>query len=459
MEVLESRLTAVRRCCAALPDTRTGDNWQYTMADIGLAAFAVFFAQSPSFLAHKRHLVEWHGHSNAQTLFGMAKIPTDNHIRARLDPITPDHFTPLFAEILTALEQSGGLTAFRRLDEHVLIALDGTEYHRSTEVQCRHCATRTRTGQPTEYFHTVLCATLVAPGHDRVVPLAPEFMVPQDGHAKQDCESRAARRWLARHGAVYARLKPVYLGDDLYACQPLCEAGLATGGHFLCVCKPDSHPTIQEYLTGIDLLEQVARVKRGRERVTHRYRWLCAVPLRGDDTALNVNWFSIEIVNPKGEVTYRNSFITDLPVDASTVAELSACGRARWKIENESFNVLKTKGYHLEHNFGHGTATSLGRARHPQPDRLCAPHRLRPRRRRLAPGPRHARAAHPLLPQSAGADRLSGLPVLDRTPGNARLRAATATPARLTDRPASQARRSIRSSAQSRIENCCDRTD
>jgi hypothetical protein len=36
------------------------------------------------------------------------------------------------------------------------------------------------------------------------------------------------------------------------------------------------------------------------------------------------------------------------------VAELAACGRARWKIENETFNVLKTKGYNLEHSFGHG---------------------------------------------------------------------------------------------------------
>ena len=29
-------------------------------------------------------------------------------------------------------------------------------------------------------------------------------------------------------------------------------------------------------------------------------------------------------------------------------------GRARWKIENETFNTLKNQGYHLEHNYGHG---------------------------------------------------------------------------------------------------------
>ncbi len=29
-------------------------------------------------------------------------------------------------------------------------------------------------------------------------------------------------------------------------------------------------------------------------------------------------------------------------------------GRARWKIENETFNTLKNQGYQFEHNFGHG---------------------------------------------------------------------------------------------------------
>jgi hypothetical protein len=67
-----------------------------------------------------------------------------------------------------------------------------------------------------------------------------------------------------------------------------------------------------------------------------------------------VNWLEIEIVDAAGKTTYRNSFVTDLPVSGTNVAELAACGRARWKIENESFNTLKTKGYNLEHNFGHG---------------------------------------------------------------------------------------------------------
>ncbi len=58
----------------------------------------------------------------------------------------------------------------------------------------------------------MVTAALVAPGHARAIPLAPEVVVPQDGQEKQDCESRAARRWLVAHGPGLARLKPIYLG-------------------------------------------------------------------------------------------------------------------------------------------------------------------------------------------------------------------------------------------------------
>ena len=74
MEVLDRLIGAVRRCCEGFPDPRTGHNGSYTMADFGLAAFSVFFAQSPSFLAYQRQLAAGHGRSNAHTLFGMSRI-------------------------------------------------------------------------------------------------------------------------------------------------------------------------------------------------------------------------------------------------------------------------------------------------------------------------------------------------------------------------------------------------
>jgi hypothetical protein len=320
-----------------------------------MAAFSVFFLQSPSFLAHQRQFEAGRGHSNCSTLFGIARIPSDNHIRDMLDPASPTLLHPVFAAAVDQLRQTGGgLDVFRRLGGRVLIALDGTEYHGSRKIHCPHCSTRLRGKGETEYYHSLLAATLVAPGHDKVIPLEPEFIAPQDGAEKQDCENAAAKRWLAAHGRRYSALDAVYLGDDLFSRQPLCQAVLDAGGHFLFVCKPSSHPLIQEYLSGVELpmIEQV--VRRGKQRFVHRYRWLTEVPLRDGKDALRVNWLEIEIVNAKGETTYRNSFVTDLPVAADRVVELAACGRARWKIENETFNVLKNKGYNLEHSFGHG---------------------------------------------------------------------------------------------------------
>jgi hypothetical protein len=353
--ILDRLLAALRRYGQTLPDGRRGKNSTYSMADFALAAFAPFFMQSPSFLAHQRHLGTGQGRSNCQTLFAMAKIPCDNQTRAMLDPVEPTHFYPMFADVIAELEQSGGLDAMRCLDRQVLIALDGTEYHCSQQIRCSNCSHRKRGKDNNEYFHSMLAATIVAPGHNRAVPLEPEFIVPQDGHDKQDCESRAARRWLAAHGAQYRRFDPVYLGDDLFSRQPICEAVLAAGGHFVFVCKPDSHPAIEQFRVGIPLDTLSVRTRRGKKWTTYRYQWLCDVPLRGDAKAINVNWLAVEISDDAGAVTYRNSFITDMAVHRSNVAAVAAAGRARWKIENEAFNTLKTKGYNLEHNFGHGT--------------------------------------------------------------------------------------------------------
>ena len=51
---------------------------------------------------------------------------------------------------------------------------------------------------------------------------------------------------------------------------------------------------------------------------------------------------------------YHNAWVTDFAVTADNVATIVGIGRARWKIENEQFNVQKNHGYELAHNYGHG---------------------------------------------------------------------------------------------------------
>lgn len=355
MEIFESLLQGLRTVCAGFRDTRQGMEADYTMADIGMSAFSLFFMQSESFLSHQRRLAQGRGTSNCQTLFGMKKIPTDNYIRLMLDPVSPEALQPCFDQVLEQLRERDGLRAFERLGGRILVALDGTEYFCSQKLSCPQCLTRQRSNGRQEHYHAMLAAMIVAPGHAMVLPLMPEFITPQDGARKQDCERSAAKRWLLAHGDRVAGLRPIYLGDALFSCQPLAAAVLATGADFLLVCKKDSHKTLYEFLQGATLAERMAVERRpGNQSRTYRYRWIEGVPLRDGEDAIRVNWLAVSIADDQEKTTYDGAFVTSLPVTADTVAEIAACARARWKIENESFNVLKNNGYNLAHNFGHG---------------------------------------------------------------------------------------------------------
>ena len=112
------------------------------MEDAALSAFSVFFTQTPSFLAYQRMMQGSKGKNNAESLFGVHQISTDNHIRDLLDPVKPAQIFPVFEEILQTLEQQGQLKQFRSFANTLLVAMDGTEYFSSTQIHCPGCSTR-----------------------------------------------------------------------------------------------------------------------------------------------------------------------------------------------------------------------------------------------------------------------------------------------------------------------------
>jgi hypothetical protein len=348
----------LRQLVAQFPDKRTGKNTIYRMEDVAMGAFSVFFTQSPSFLAHQTTMTENKGKSNALTLFGIHNIPTDNHIRDLLDSVPPKQVFPMFEQVFTQLNDLGHLHAFRAFDDQLLIALDGVQYHSSNRICCEQCTVKAHKNGQTSYSHTVITPVIVAPGHKRVLPLEPEFITPQDGHKKQDCEMAAAKRWLHHHGERYAPLNTTLLGDDLYSRQPLCEQVIANGLHFIFVCKPQSHSTLYEHVDDLDRNQAVQTLKvarhRGKRRAIDTYRFVNQLPLRDGDDALLVNWCELVTTDQDGKITYRNAFASNHPINENNVADIVQAGRARWKVENENNNTLKTKGYHLSHNFGHG---------------------------------------------------------------------------------------------------------
>lgn len=344
-----------RETLSHFPDKRTGKNLSYGIAEAGLGAFSVFFMQSPSFLAHQRALQSSEKHNNFHSLFRVDHIPSDNHIRDLLDPVAPQAIFPVFHKIFDALAETNHLEAFRFLGQ-LLIPLDGTQYHSSKEIHCDKCSRSEHKPGEMTYSHTAITPVIVHPDQSRVISLPPEFIVPQDGHEKQDCETAAAKRWIAGEGAVYAGLKATLLGDDLYSRQPMCEAVLSAGFHFIFVCKSDSHQTLYaDYLDcGLPMQTHVVQRRKGKVKDTLNYRFMNSVPLKDDKNALSVNWCEISVVNAAGKVTYINSFVTDHVISLSNVEDIALAGRTRWKIENENNNTLKNQGYHLTHNFGHG---------------------------------------------------------------------------------------------------------
>jgi len=353
--VLERLLRGLRVVWADFPEMRRWRPDNISLADVGLAAFSLFFMQSESFLSHQRRLEPGRNASNCQTLLGMERIPSDNHIRNLLDWIPPERLEPCCDQAMTEMRENGGLKHFERLGGRVLIALDGSEYFCSEKRGCARCLTGKRSHGKKENYHTLLVATLVAAGHNRVLPLMPELIAPQGGAEKQDCEGNPAKRWMDKHGAKMSGLRPVYPGDDRFASQPLCEAMLAQGGDFLWVCKEESHKTLYEYVKGGQLRQHTVRERRmGGRSPTYRYSGMDDAPLRSSKDALGVHWLGVEVLDTAGKPTYRGAFVTSLAIGEENVAAIAACGRARWKIENESFNVLNNHGYHMEHNFGHG---------------------------------------------------------------------------------------------------------
>jgi hypothetical protein len=358
-KIFDKFVEELQGCFEKLPDYRTGENMRYEIKDAAMSAFGVFFTQSASFLAYQRLMEEAKGKSNVHSLFGAERIPSDNQIRNLLDPQEPEMLYDVFAQGMKAVEESGQLEAFDSYGGQVLISIDGTQTISSQKIHCAICSRRELANGEILYAHGAILPVIVKAGESRVLVLEPEFISPQDGREKQDCERAAIKRWVQRNAERYARHQYTLLGDDLYACQPICQLFSESGFNFILVCKPDSHVALYEqvdFLTKYGEVEQMRlRHWNGRYAEIHQYRFVNGVPLRRGEDALQVNWCEITITREdSGRQLYHNTFITNHKLKSDNVVPIVRDGRARWKSENETNNVLKTKGYHLEHNFGHG---------------------------------------------------------------------------------------------------------
>ena len=335
-------------------DSRKPDRIIYKMHDIFMTAFAMMYFQDPSLLTFQHRLQKGCNCNNLKTMFNIESIPKETQLRDVLDQAPTEELEAIFSDFLFQLQRAKQLELYQFLKGQYLIPIDGSQYFSSDKVCCPGCLKKKTKGK-IRYHHQILQAAIVHPDMKQVLPLAPEAIQNKDGYKKQDCEINAGKRIISKIRKAHPKLKIIITGDGLYSKQPFIDELKKANMSYILVAKPTDHKILFEWvdeLTGLgDASEFELKDTKGKQYV---YQWMNKVPLNGTPDADEVNFFQFKIIDKAGKVTFKNSWVTDIAVDKNNIKDLVKGGRARWKIENETFNTLKNQGYHLEHNFGHG---------------------------------------------------------------------------------------------------------
>ena len=179
-------------------------------------------------------------------------------------------------------------------------------------------------------------------------------IIKQDGTEKNDCERNAAKRFLTKFRRDYPDLKVIVTEDSLSSNAPHIEMLHDHDVHYLLGVKEGDHAFLFQQVAQAEQAGRVTYYERddAKKGVQHRFRFVSDMSLNASNAALRVNF--LECWETAKGKTQHFSWVTDLHLNKGTVYRLMQGARARWRIENETFNTLKNQGYHFEHNVGHG---------------------------------------------------------------------------------------------------------
>jgi hypothetical protein len=334
-----------------IEDPRVPELIEISLADTLMSAFALFSLKDPSLLAFdKRRQTD----DNLRTVYGIGQVPCDTQMRSTLDPVEPAALKPLYTDVFREAQRGKVLERFVFMNGCYLLSLDGSGYFASHKIHCESCMQKVnaQTGEVT-YYHQILAGALVQPDLKEVIPLAPEPIIKQDGQTKNDCERNAAKRFFAQFRQDHPRLPVIITEDALSANAPHVEELVKYDLHFILGVKEGDHAYLFEQVQDAQQRHRVTEVTLRVEGITHHFRFINHIGLNQSHPDLRVNFVEYWETHPDGKVQHF-SWITDFRVTRKNVFQIMRGGRARWKIENETFNTVKNQGYHFEHNFGHG---------------------------------------------------------------------------------------------------------
>jgi hypothetical protein len=345
----DALLSKLRSGFGDITDHRSGDV-DISLSDALMSAFAMFSLKAPSLLAFDKERPA----DNLQRVYGLERVPCDTSMREILDPVDPASLRPLFKGVFGALQRGKALEEMVFVEGHYLLALDGTGYFSSQQIHCESCLETHHRNGPVTYRHQMLGAALIHPDRREVIPLMPEPIIKQDGPEKNDCERNAAKRFLVKLRQDHPHLKVIVTEDSLSSNAPHIEVLQAHHLHYILGVKEGDHAYLFEQVAAAEQAGRVTYYDRDDPKTDlhHRFRFASDMPLNESNAALRVNF--LECWEWNQDTVQHFSWVTDLRVTKGTVYQLMRGGRARWRIENETFNTLKNQGYHFEHNFGHG---------------------------------------------------------------------------------------------------------
>jgi hypothetical protein len=349
----DAMMIAARNKFADITDHRKR-GCKISLPDALMSGYAMFALKDPSLLMFDNRRANDDG--NLNRVFGIKNVPSDSQIREILDPVDPESIRPLFRDIFSQLQRGKALEPLIYYQGCYLLSIDGTGSFSSTHLSSASCLQKKskKTGIIT-YYQQVLGAAIVHPDYREVIPLAPEMIIKQDGSSKNDCERNAAKRLLQKVRQDHPRLGLIVIEDGLSSNAPHIKELQSVDMHYILGAKEGDHPLLFNNLAEAAKSGEAVEfrmVDDNDPKITHRFRFLNNTPLNQSNLDLKVN--VLEYWEESENKTLHFAWVTDFTITKDNAYILMRGGRARWKIENETFNTLKNQGYHFEHNYGLG---------------------------------------------------------------------------------------------------------
>lgn len=344
-------LAHIHALFSKIPDPRPQQESEILIIDHLMSALAVFGLKCPSLLDYDRKRKTEATAQNLRNLYMVNHPPSDTYLRERLDEVDPEEIRPAFKKVFSLLQRGKGLEDFEYLDGHVILSGDGSGLFSSSKVSCSCCCKKKHSNGSITYYHQMFGVCVVHPDQRNVIPLCPELILNGDGNEKNDCERNACKRFLENFRREHPHLKAILVEDGLSSTAPNIRTIEEYDLKYILVAKPGDHQLLFEQLEESDDAEYYE--EKTADGYYHQFRFVNGLSLNKSNQDVKVNLIEYRQTDPKGKET-NFSWVTNIRIFSGNVMKLMRGGRARWKIENETFNTLKNLGYNLEHNYGHG---------------------------------------------------------------------------------------------------------